>query len=230
MFSITPITAENLPEKTLCLTFDDGPGETIGKGPGPKTLELARYLYAEKITACFFMTGIHLVQYPDIAQQVSDLGHIIGNHSFTHAKSFPEFLKSGWDIVSEIEMTDNLIKKFNPDQTIYFRAPWGDWSADVAKELNNKINNRLNHIGPFHWEIGPNDWSFWLRGDSSENCAAYYMNEIRSKNRGIVLMHDSTTDLVKAKENNLTFESVKILVPKLKDLGYSFVSLKKIAV
>ena len=95
MFSIGPITAVNLPEKTLCLTFDDGPGETIGDGPGPKTLELARYLHDEKITACFFMTGIHLVKYPAYsAQQVSELGHIIGNHSFTHAKSFPEFLRS----------------------------------------------------------------------------------------------------------------------------------------
>lgn len=41
-------------------------------------------------------------------------------------------------------------------------------------------------------------------------------------------MHDSTTDLVKARENNLTFETVKLLIPKLKDLGYSFIPLKDI--
>jgi hypothetical protein len=41
-------------------------------------------------------------------------------------------------------------------------------------------------------------------------------------------MHDSTTDLVKARENNLTFETVMLLIPKLKDLGYSFISLKDI--
>ena len=116
MFSVTPIHARNMPEKTLCLTFDDGPGETMGNGPGPKTLELARYLHEEKIPSCFFMTGIHLVQYPEIPHQVSELGHMIGNHSFTHARSFPEFLKAGWDIVAEIELTDRLIKKYNPDQ------------------------------------------------------------------------------------------------------------------
>src|SRR5664279_8562 len=228
MFSVHSLNAAHLPEKTLCLTFDDGPGKTTGNGRGPKRLELARYLHEEKIVACFFMTGLHLVQYPAVAPRVAELGHIIGNHSFTHAKSLPEFLRTGWDIVSEIEMTDNLIKPFNPNQKIYFRAPWGAWSEEVATELNSKINNHLNHIGPFHWEINGNDWSFWLNGDSSENCAAYYLYEILARNRGIVLMHDSTTDLAKARDNNLTFETIKILIPKLKGLGYSFVSLRDI--
>ncbi len=161
------------------------------------------------------MTGVHLAKYPGIASQVSALGHIIGNHSYTHIKPFPELLQEGGDIVSEMEMTDELIRKFNPDDIIYFRAPWGDWSEEVATELNDKINNGLHHVGPFHWEIGAMDWSFWLRGDSCENCADYYLKEILEKNRGIVLMHDSTTDLVKARENNLTFETVKILIPRI---------------
>jgi peptidoglycan/xylan/chitin deacetylase (PgdA/CDA1 family) len=228
MFSVIPLHARNIPAKTLCLTFDDGPGETIGIGPGPKTLELARYLHDEKIVACFFMTGIHIIQYPEIPQQVSELGHIIGSHSFTHARSFTEFLKMGWDIIAEIEMTDRLISTFNPDHTIYFRAPWGEWSAEVATLLNEKLNKQLNHLGPVHWDIGARDWSFWLNGDSSEHCAAHYLQEIQSKKRGIVLMHDSTTDLVKARDNNLTFETVSLLIPQLKDLGYSFVSLKEI--
>jgi peptidoglycan/xylan/chitin deacetylase (PgdA/CDA1 family) len=228
MFSSVSLDGLKLPEKTLCLTFDDGPGVTIGQVAGPKTLELARYLLQEKIVATFFMTGVHIVKHPDIPPQVCALGHTIGNHSFTHARSFPELLKAGWDIVSEIEMTDDLIRKFNPDDLIYFRAPWGEWSEEVARELNSKIKNQLHHIGPFYWEIGAMDWSFWLRGDSSENCADYYLKEIITKNRGIVLMHDSTTDLVKARENNLTFETVKILIPRLKDLGYSFVGLNEI--
>ena len=41
-------------------------------------------------------------------------------------------------------------------------------------------------------------------------------------------MHDSTTDLLKARENNLTFETVKILIPKLREFGFSFVRLNEI--
>jgi peptidoglycan/xylan/chitin deacetylase (PgdA/CDA1 family) len=229
MFSPVSLNGSGLPEKTLCLTFDDGPGETAGEGPGPKTLRLAGYLRQEDITACFFMTGVHLAKFPGVAPQVSAWDHMIGNHSYTHSKPFPELFHDGWDIVSEIEMTDELIRKFNPDNRIYFRAPWGDWSEQVATVLNNKINNGLHHVGPFHWEIGAMDWNFWLRGDSCENCADYYLNEIQTKNRGIVLMHDSTTDLAKARENNLTYETIKILIPKLKSLGYSFVALNEIA-
>jgi peptidoglycan/xylan/chitin deacetylase (PgdA/CDA1 family) len=185
MFSAVSLNGLQLPEKTLCLTFDDGPGETIGNAPGPKTLELAQYLHRENINATFFMTGIHMVKHPSIPPRVYALGHTIGNHSFTHARSFPELLGAGWDIVSEVEMTDKLIRKFNPDGTIYFRAPWGEWSEEVAVVLNNQIRNRLHHIGPFHWEIGAMDWNFWLRGDSSENCADYYLKEIITKNRPV---------------------------------------------
>lgn len=229
MFSAVSLNGSGLPEKTLCLTFDDGPGETSGDGPGPKTLRLAGYLREEKIPACFFMTGVHLAEFPAIAPQVYTLGHMIGNHSYTHRKPFPELFQDGGDIVSEIEKTDELIRKFNPDNTIYFRAPWGDWSEEVSAELNSKINNGLNHIGPFLWEMGAMDWNFWLRGESSEKCADYYLKEILTKNRGIVLMHDSTTDLARARENNLTFETVKILIPRLKDLGYSFIALNEIS-
>jgi peptidoglycan/xylan/chitin deacetylase (PgdA/CDA1 family) len=228
VFSAIPLNGSIIPDKSLCLTFDDGPGETTGEGPGPKTLELAGYLVQENITACFFMTGIHLAKYPGIAPQVSALGHIIGNHSYTHSAPFPELLQEGWDIVDEIQKTDELIRKFNPDNTINFRAPWGDWSEEVADELNNKVNNGLHHVGPFQWEIGAMDWNFWLRGESSETCADYYLKEILKKNRGIVLMHDSTTDLAKARENNLTYETVRLLIPKLKDLGYSFIALNEI--
>ena len=229
MFSAIPLNGSHIPEKKLCLTFDDGPGETPGEGAGPKTLKLAGFLRQEDITACFFMTGIHLAKYPRIAPMVSAMGHIVGNHSYTHRKPFPELLQEGGDIASEIEMTDELIRKYNPESTIYFRAPWGDWSGEVAAELNNKIDNGLHHVGPFHWEMGAMDWNYWLHGDSAENCADYYLEEIQAKNRGIVLMHDSTTDLAKARENNRTFETVKILIPKLKGLGYSFIALNEIS-
>ena len=46
-----------LPYKTVCLTFDDGPGQPIYKNNGPKTLMIAEYLHNEGIIATFFMVG-----------------------------------------------------------------------------------------------------------------------------------------------------------------------------
>ena len=40
---------DTVPAKTLCLTYDDGPGATTGNGPGPRTAQLAEYLHNEGI-------------------------------------------------------------------------------------------------------------------------------------------------------------------------------------
>lgn len=231
MFSKLPqYTGASLPDKSLCLTFDDGPGETAGDGPGPKTLKLAEYLYQEGVCATFFMVGKHINQYPLILPEVASLGHLIGNHTYCHAKPLPEALSIGWDIVTEIEMTDELIKKFNPANKIYFRAPWGEWNDEVADTLNQQLRNSLDHIGPFRWDIDGDDWRYWVNGQTAEEGAAAYLDKIIEANKGIILMHDSTADLLRAKINNRAYETIKILIPKLKSLGYQFIGLDKIVV
>jgi peptidoglycan/xylan/chitin deacetylase (PgdA/CDA1 family) len=230
MFSINQFRGTTLPEKVLCFTFDDGPGKTQGNGPGPKTVRLAEYLGEQGVFATFFMVGELIAQDPYILSEVSGLGHLIGNHTYYHQQPLPELLKAGEDIVSEIERTNELIAQFSPDNTIYFRAPWGEWSAEVADELNAKLNGDLNHIGPFYWDIDSRDWACWQAGESAEKCADECLDQIRKVNRGIVLMHDSSADLMHARMNNLTFETVKILVPRLKAMGYSFVRLDQVPI
>jgi hypothetical protein len=41
-------------------------------------------------------------------------------------------------------------------------------------------------------------------------------------------MHDSTANIDDMRLNNLTFETVQILVPILKEQGYSFVGIDKL--
>ena len=225
MFSHTPIYGTSLPPDTLCLTFDDGPGVTVGDGRGPKTLKLAEWLASENIQATFFMVGRHIVEYPEVLPRVFELGHIIGNHAFTHHRTFSELLERQWNYISEVELTDKLIAKYLRNNDIYFRAPWGDFPTAVANGLNKALGNRLNHIGSFMWDIGAGDWNYWENGRSAEECAQYYFDEIKAKNHGIVLMHDSTSDLLNAKNNNLTYETIRILIPELKRQGYQFVNL-----
>lgn len=221
------VTAAHLPPKTLCLTFDDGPGETLGNGPGPKTLRLAKYLAEENIQATFFMTGRHLAAHPHIAPQVLALGHTIGNHTYNHPDfTKPETFTHGETMVSEIEKTQALINQGYHNKHIYFRAPYGTWSAEIAQELNSKLGNDINYIGPIGWDINENDWHFWLNNLAPEDCADAYLQGIQKVGKGIVVMHDSTTDIEAIKLNNRTFEMVQILLPKLKEEGYTFVRLE----
>ncbi len=227
MFSTTQLTGALLPDKTLCFTFDDGPGDTDGDGPGPKTLRLAHYLHDQQIWGTFFSFGPFVEQYPKITSEVSRLGHIVGNHTYRHEHMIPYF-KNGGDIVVEITRTDELIASSITNNTVFFRAPYGEWDAELSTYLNERLDKKYNHIGPFHWDITGGDFAFWGRKQNAETCANAYINEIMQKNRGIILMHDSTADYENMRLNNLTFETVQILVPELKRMGYSFVRLDEI--
>ncbi|HWB28240.1 MAG TPA: polysaccharide deacetylase family protein [Chitinophagaceae bacterium] len=226
MFSGIQYNGASLPPKTLCFTFDDGPGETAGNGRGPKTARLAEYLYREGIPATFFMTGRHIAQYPHILKEVLKFGHTIGNHTYNH----PDFLKpesfvNGETILSEIEKTAHLIHQHYPAKNIFFRAPYGAWDEDITGMLNRDLQDGINYTGPIGWDINGNDWEFWWREATAEECAHRYLALITETCRGIIVMHDSTTDNDVMRVNNLTFETVQLLVPQLKRLGYSFAGL-----
>lgn len=225
MFSSFNINGSTLPDKTLCLTFDDGPGDTLGDGPGSKTIRIAEYLASEGIYATFFMVGKHIVQYPTVVPAVFEMGHIVGNHAFCHHLRFTDLYKAKYDYIIEIEFTSKLIGNNIRENNMYVRAPWGDISIEVINELNEKLNDNLNYIGPFVWDMGGADVGIWEHRGSADKCFEYYMSELNRTNHGIVLMHDSTADLLIAKQNNLAFETLKILIPELKCQGYKFVNL-----
>jgi peptidoglycan/xylan/chitin deacetylase (PgdA/CDA1 family) len=227
MFSREQISGKSLPDRTLCLTFDDGPGETPGQGRGPKTSALADYLNKECIRATFFFTGIHLLEYPTIVPAITRLGHIVGNHSYSH-HNMPKFFSSGGDIVSEIMKVEDLIASTLPKNIRYFRAPYGLWDESLTNCLNRSIGPKPDYKGPIHWDISCSDFGFWARAADANECAEAYLTEIGKIGRGIVLMHDSTADNDIMKRNNLTFEAIRILVPELKRLGYSFIGLDSI--
>jgi peptidoglycan/xylan/chitin deacetylase (PgdA/CDA1 family) len=227
VFSLRNINGESLPDKTLCFTFDDGPGETEGDGPGPKTLRIARYLNEHHIEATFFAVGKFIEQYPSIISETAKLGHIVGNHTYSHPQMVVLFNERA-DILTEIKKTDNLIAGTIKNKNVFFRAPYGQWSEELAIHINENLHTSFNHFGPFGWDIEDGDWDFWLKGKGEEECAGFYLSKITEKRRGIILMHDSTADIEIAKQNNRTYEVVRILVPQLKNMGYSFIRLDKI--
>jgi len=228
MFFKDQLYGDKLNPFTLSFTFDDGPGKTEGDGPGPKTLRLAQYLSDQRIYSTFFAVGKFMKQYPEILREVFKMGHLIGNHTFTHP-NLCEAYNSDSDIVSEIRGTDHLISELLKDNKVYFRAPYGVWKPEIADHFNKYLGKKYDYIGPFNWDINCNDYNYWLQGSSAEDCANAYLIQIKRLNRGIILMHDSTADNETMKNNNLTFEAVKILVPQLKSLGYKFVRLDEVA-
>jgi peptidoglycan/xylan/chitin deacetylase (PgdA/CDA1 family) len=226
MFSQSGFMGGSLPPKTLCLTYDDGPGATDGDGLGPHSLELAQFLSDQGIRATFFNIGQHAAQYPDVVSQVHDLGHLIGNHTLDHP-SLPDYLTGGGDVYTEVAYTDGYIREWVDSPTVFFRPPYGNWSADLANTLNKSLAVCRDHVGPILWDIDGQDWLHWRNKDSVDTCLKDYVDKINATQRGIVLMHDSSWDL-DIKENENTFALTQQLIPILKGQGYQFVRLDEI--
>jgi peptidoglycan/xylan/chitin deacetylase (PgdA/CDA1 family) len=227
MYRNNPFTGSNLPAKTLCLTFDDGPGKSDANGPGPKTLELAQYLNAEGIRATFFVVGKYAAQFPDILEALFNLGHLIGNHTFDHP-NLQDYINAGGDAEEQILRTDAVIKRWVAGRTIYFRPPYGTWPAGLSDTLNKSLLVSMGHLGPINWDIDGGDWAFWQNGASVNDAVNGYLNAIGQLDHGIILNHDCTADMDLVKVGNRTLELMQQLVPKLKGMGFHFVRLDEV--
>jgi peptidoglycan-N-acetylglucosamine deacetylase len=213
-FSGSQLYGTGMSDGSLTLTFDDG--------PGPRTVELSKYLKSEGIRATFFIQGSAAAAYPDALKQLHKDGHILANHTYTHPR-----MTATSDPVAEVVRTDRLIKDYIKDDVFLFRAPYGDWNQKVSTILNSAGLTR--YVGSIFWDIGgvrveqtdgklsrAADWACWAYGDSVEKCADGYMNETRDMGRGIVLFHDV---------HSKTIDMVKNMVPRLKNEGFQFVGL-----
>lgn len=239
MFFHIDIKADGLPPRTACLTYDDGPGETTGGGPGPRTAELGEYLFARGIGATFFVIGRHAERHRDVLAQLAGWGHLIGNHTYSHP-GLANLAASGGDVIDEVARTDEIIAPFAGEGPRFLRPPYGNWReleetggvardkplSDVATALNRDGRFR-DYVGPINWDISGGDFDFWRRRQPAEDCARLYLDLIRRQGRGIILMHDNSEE-DPMRRGNRALEATKLIVPALEAEGYRFIRLDAI--
>jgi peptidoglycan/xylan/chitin deacetylase (PgdA/CDA1 family) len=233
MFFDTDIKGDRLPRKTLCLTYDDGPGETAGTGFGPRTSEISHYLFSQGIAATFFVVGKLIAGRDHILRQLCDQGHLIANHTNSHT-DLTRGLADAGQLVDDVVRGHERIRAHVDGHTVFFRPPYGAWRAKgatasrVAAALNQ--SRRLDsHVGPVMWDIGGWDWAFWRDGRPPEDCTRDYLDQVERAGRGILLMHDGfADDDAGVRARNRTFELTTQLVPLLKQRGYRFVRLDSV--
>jgi peptidoglycan/xylan/chitin deacetylase (PgdA/CDA1 family) len=111
---IDPIYKMDAAGKVIALTFDDGPSTH-------RTPPLLELLQAHDVKATFFMLGENIEKHPDIARQVWEAGHLIGNHSYDHPRLI---LRSPAFVKKQILDTDRLIMSLGQAEVRYFRPPY----------------------------------------------------------------------------------------------------------
>ncbi|WP_313756660.1 polysaccharide deacetylase family protein [Tissierella sp.] len=190
-------------EKILALSFDDG--------PHPKyTLEILDILKQYNVKATFFVLGKHAESYPDIINRQVSEGHEIGNHSYSHIN-----MKKVSDkiIKEEFEKTQEIIYSISNIKPKVFRPPYGNYNDDVIKIVSS---DNLSVVL----------WTFYQDSkDWSNPGVDVIVNTTLSKvqNGDIILLHD----YVYKKESH-TVEALKIILPKLIDEGYRFVTISEL--
>ena len=166
-------------EKTIYLTFDDGPHPTIT----PLVLEILERYNAK---ATFFCIGNNVKKYPATFEMVKKAGHSVGCHTFNHEDGFKT-------------KTDNYIKSVvAANELIHsdlFRPPHGKIKRSELKKLKtlnfkldncsklSTLNSKLRIVA---WTVIAYDW------DHALSLEDVYQNVIRNANDGaIVAFHDS---------------------------------------
>jgi len=207
------LNGSELPDKTISLTFDDGPGKRSG--------ELADYLASKGVKAAFFINGSKVAGRQGAIDKIVGRGHLLANHTHNH-KQLTKL--SAASIVQEIADTDAIIAAAQPYGPWVVRAPFGAWNGSVARAVN--ATEMKKYVGSVFWDEGgaltanaAADWDCWGKGVSVQRCGELYLKEIRTKRRGIVLFHDI---------HDKTVDMIKDILPTLIEEGYKFAPLQDV--
>jgi len=161
-------------EKVIALTFDDGPDPTV-------TPKLIKILDKHNSQATFFCLGKTISANKEVAKQLIEKGHLIGNHTYTHHKLFDLF--SAEKMTAEIIATNREIERITGKQPTFFRPPYG-----VTNPLLKKALEKTNMFS-----IG---WS--LRSFDTIRDKQKVLKKLKSKTSAgdIVLFHDTDEKII----------------------------------
>jgi peptidoglycan-N-acetylglucosamine deacetylase len=154
--------------RQIALTYDDGPND-------PHTLRLLEVLAKHGVQATFFLIGRYVQQRPEIAREIVQAGHVVGNHTFTHPLLT---FKSETEIRQQLSECRAAFQDAIGQHSNLFRPPFGGRRPAVlrvARELG---------LEPVMWNVTGYDWN--------APPAAVIERKVAKRIRGgdVILLHD----------------------------------------
>ena len=188
-------TASLLREGEVVLTFDDGPLR-------PTTRKVLAALRDHCTKATFFMVGSMAVANPAMVREVADAGHTIASHTWSH-KNLQRW--SDGRGKAEIELGISTIQyALGKPIAPFFRFPY---LADPKAMITY---NQQRNIAVFSIDIDSRDF----RTRSGSQMRYTVMRHLRSRRKGIILLHDiqiSTARGIQSLLDELYFEGYEIV-------------------
>lgn len=178
-------------KRMVSLTFDATYGDN-------QTYQLLEILRNNNIKATFFLSGIWLLNYPELARAIAAEGHEIGNHSLTHPHmpliTMPE-------VTNQILRTEALIRNITGQDPYLFRPPYGEYTQAILNQLAS-----LGYV-TIMWTIDSLDW----QNPGPDAIISRVVNN--AEPGAIILLHQSAPD---------TLQGLQTMISELRNQGYDF--------
>ncbi|PPS87935.1 bifunctional polysaccharide deacetylase/glycosyltransferase family 2 protein [Streptomyces sp. MH60] len=197
-------TTVSVPDKTIVLTFDDGPDPTWT----PQVLEI---LEKYDVPGTFFLVGSMVSRHPGIVRDMVEQGNEVGVHTFTHVDLS---YQSQARVTREIEQTQLALAGAAGITTTLFRAPYSS-ETDAIDDYSWPVYESLGADGytSVFIDTDSDDWKRpgvskivqWATPEDGEGAS--------------VLFHDA------GGERSQTIEALPQYIEKMKAKGYTFTTV-----
>lgn len=183
-------------ENVIAITFDDGPHSTY-------TEILLDGLKERGVKASFFVVGERIEGNEDLILRMSEEGHLIGNHTYSHIQLNGINAET---ICNEIDKTNATIEKITGKAVEYIRPPYGTYDEELECSID---------LSEVLWTIDPRDW------DTKDVDKIVEAVVSEASDGDIILLHDIYPTSVAA--------ALKI-IDELQDRGFIFVTVDEVLI
>ncbi|WP_330348619.1 bifunctional polysaccharide deacetylase/glycosyltransferase family 2 protein [Streptomyces sp. NBC_00582] len=197
-------TTVSVPDKTIALTFDDGPNPTWT----PKVLEI---LEEYDVPGTFFVVGSMVSRYPSIVKTMVEQGNEVGIHTFTHVDLS---YQSDARVNREMEQTQLALAGAAGITTTLFRAPYSSETDAID-----------NYSWPVYQELGADGYTSVFVDTDSDDWKKPGVSKIikwatpDDDEGASVLFHDA------GGERSQTIKALPTYIKKMKAKGYTFTTI-----
>ncbi|MFK4117217.1 bifunctional polysaccharide deacetylase/glycosyltransferase family 2 protein [Streptomyces longwoodensis] len=197
-------TTVSVPDKTIALTFDDGPNPTW-------TPQVLAVLEKYDVPGTFFLVGSMVSRYPGIVRNLVRQGNEVGIHTFTHVDLS---YQSSARVHREITQTQLALAGAAGITTTLFRAPYSSGTDAID-----------NYSWPVYQELGEEGYTSVFVDTDSDDWKRPGVSKIvrwatpEDGEGASVLFHDA------GGERSQTIAALPEYIEKMKAKGYTFTTV-----